>query len=259
MGSRLAFLLLLGSLLLAGCASHPSQSTAGTSTPTPNANDTVPPTANATGGAAFVLAGPILRFANGTGTTTFHEDDAIVAHYELSLTPTSPRDGTALSALLVNGKVVSIETVNLQPGQTKAFDPAVSLANATKLDVVVKVGAARGEANASVVRWPRLHQAFPLGGANLDLTGWTATADGGHADLSAWTPADGSVTGIKVALLCRGADGKLGPQDEQAATLLAGGAETSSLDFGACASPYGLAVTATDADGAHAGRILFGA
>jgi predicted component of type VI protein secretion system len=263
---RVSATLLLLALLLAGCASHTSENVPGNATTTPPGgtpvSTTPTPSANATNGtgeAAFVLAGPTLRFPNGTTSTVFHEDDDVVAHYELSLTPNAPSDHTALAALLVNGNVIDVETVHLQPGQTKAFDAPVSLANATRLLVQVNVGAARGETNATIVRWPRLSQTFPLGAASVTMTHEANASDGVHVRLSIWTPADGNVTALRVALLCPDARGHLTAQGDQQAPLTPGVAVDDGLDFAPCNAPYGLALVATDALGDHAGRVLFGA
>lgn len=267
MRPRAAFiLLLLGAVVLAGCASKPTESGANASTPpvttTPDATTpstpTTPTDGNSTGGgAAFLLAGPELRFAgNGTPSTAFHEDDAVKAHYQIGLTSTASRDETALAAFVVNGNVQDIQTVHLRPGEWKTFDPSVSLANLTTLQVQVKVGAAEGDVNATILRWPRLRETFPLGDASVTLTSWTSDPSGGHAGLSVWTPENGSVTAFQVALLCPDANGHPVAGDPQSPALTPGQATQATLDFPACASPYGLALSATDGAGAHEGRIL---
>ncbi len=258
MRRRIAFpLLALLVSVLAGCAAGPSQSSAGTPPGTTPTSAT--PASNATNdSAAFLLVGPELRFPNGTASTAFHEDDAIVAHYVISLTPGAPHDATALAAYLVNGKVVDVQTVHLRPGESRPFDAAVSLANQTMLRVQVKVGAAEGDATASIVRWPRVNETFMLGNASVTLTWWAHDAQGVHADLSVWTPPEGSVTALDAALLCPGSEGKLASGGAQPVPMAPGQAAASSLDFPPCTWPYGLALSASDAGGTHLGRVLFG-
>ncbi|MEA3199526.1 MAG: hypothetical protein QOE90_954 [Thermoplasmata archaeon] len=255
MRRHLVFFLALG-VLLAGCASRTGENTVSASPPASTTPAT--PTGNASD-AAFVLAGPTLRFAaNGTETTTFHEDDDARAHYELSLTPGATRDATALAALVVEGKVVDVQTVHLQPGETRKFDEPLSLGNLGTVHVQVKVGAAVGSVNATIVKWPRANEQLALGGGTATLTAWSNDSAGLHATLYVWTPADGSVGQVEVALLCPDAHGKLQALGAQPATLEPGAASASSLDFPACAAPHGLAFHETETSGIHEGRILFG-
>lgn len=255
MRHRLVLLLALG-VLLAGCAGRTGENTVSASPP-PSTTPTTP--AGNDSDAAFVLAGPTLRFAaNGTGTTTFHEDDDARAHYELSLTQGATRDATALAALVVEGKVVDVQTVHLQPGETRKFDAPLSLRGLSAIHVQVKVGAAVGSVNATIVKWPRPNEQLALGGSTATLTAWSNDSAGLHATLYVWTPADGSVGQVEVALLCPDANGKLQALGAQPATLEPGAAPSSALDFPACAAPHGLSFHETETAATNDGRILFG-
>jgi hypothetical protein len=71
-------------------------------------------------------------------------------------------------------------------------------------------------------------------------------------------PADGSVTGVHVKLLCLDAKGKTSIHGDEPITEVPGQPTTIAIDFPACSRPYGLSVHATDATaGAISGRILF--
>lgn len=256
---RVAVVAVALAAVLAGCAGRPSDNGASAAA-APTTTTPVSSTPAAGGDAAFVLAGPILKFANGTWTKSFHEDDVAFAHYELSLTPGSRRDATAFVSLLVNQKVIEVQTVHLQPGETRKFDPALSLVNQTRILVEVKVGAAYGSANASVLKWPRIHETLALGNATTTLNAWTNDSAGVHAGLSIWTPEDGRVGAVTLALLCLDAKGKPAAQGEQTAALVPGTAADVSADFPPCATgaPYGIQVKVTEGDADLAGRILLG-
>lgn len=266
-----AVLLVAVAAVLAGCASPsesgsssqqgstPSSSTPASSTPagsTPAGSTPATPTPS--GEAAFLLMGPLILDGTGNATQKLHEDERASTHYELSLTPGAGRDATALAALVVNDRVVDVQTVHLQPGETKKFDAPLSLANVTAIKVQVKVGSAVGVANATVAKWPRANEKLTLGSSSATLTQLASDASGVHTTVYLWVPADGSVTSASIALLC-GAPLSATAQAEQNAMLDPGNATAEVMDFPACPSgqAYGLRVSLVDTDGTHVGRILF--
>jgi len=241
---RVFFLLTLAALLVAGCSGKPTESARPSltnATPTPSTG--VP--------ASFTLSGPVLQGPKDRDPGVFFEDDAVNAHYEVGLTGTDSGASTALVSFLVNGQVMDVQTIALHAGETRKFDRALSLANATALHVEVKMGAARGEANATIHKWPRVGAPLALGAGSLRLDTWTNHTAGIHLEGEVTIPEGGR---LNVRLLCL--DAKNVPQPSAPQEPTTSGPFT--LDFASCPRPYGLAVSATDAAGATAsGRILF--
>ena len=244
----------LSASLLAGCASPPSE----TQSPPPSPGNSSTNEGNATYDAAFLLEGPVLRDAQGRERDAFHEDDAVTAHYVIALTPTARTGATAFASFLVNGKVVDIQSVHLEPGARKAFDPPIDVRNATQVRVEVKVGAADGKANATVAKWPRVGGTLDLGNATVKLSSWQNATDRIHVELEVGTPVDGSVAGLHVKLLCLNDKGAVTIRDDQAPDVAPGPGVAVPMDFPACDEPYGLALSATEAGEGASGRILFG-
>lgn len=238
-----AFLFLtLAALVAAGCAGKPAESGGASSNATTTPSTGVP--------AAFTLSGPVLQGPPDREGNAYYEDDAVSAHYEVGLTGTDSGSSTAILSFLVNGKVMDVQTISVHAGETRKFDRALSLANASTLHVEVKMGAARGEANATIHKWPRVGETLSLGAGSLRLATWTNHTAGVHLEGDASVPEGGR---LSVRLLCLDAKGAPQPSAPQEPTP---GAFT--LNFASCPWPYGLAVSATDAAGAtSAGRILF--
>jgi hypothetical protein len=248
-----AFVALLVSVpALAGCASQPTETQGSPANGSLNdsANET-----NVSAGVAFLLQGPILRGADGKERDLFHEDDAVTAHYEIGLTPSARTGATAFASFIVNGKVLDIQSVHLEPGEHRAFDPALDLGNGTAVRVEVKVGAADGKANATVARWPRPGGTLALGNATAKLASWQNETGRIYVELEIETPADGSVGGLHVKLLCL-EKGKPVVKGDQAPDVPPGQDTPVPLDFAACAAPYGLSLSATEAGNPVSGRFL---
>lgn len=238
-------------LVLAGCAGKSESGSASANT------TSTPPTTSVDGGgstgsdAAFTLAGPSLVGPTPRPEGAFYEDDNVTAHYEVGLRGDYRGSATALVSFLVDNKVVDVTSVTLKSGEVRKYDRPLSLLNRTAVHVLVKMGAAQSSVNATVLKWPRVGETVTLGNATLRLASWTNGTSGVHVEGDA-TPATGLA--IRLHLLCRNGASVTEAGEPQTVTL----AGPFALDFGACASPYGIGASADDVDGSTVrARILF--
>ena len=237
--------------MLAGCSGSPSQST-GTPTPTDATTPDTTPTPHVTAtSSGFAVDGPKLTPLDGSERSLF-EDDGVKVAYSVMQPASASGAASFFVTFLYNGDIIDTQTVQLGPGESKAFEK--SFPNVTGLKEVsaeVRAGSSDAKAVSPVKNWPRLGTPTAVEALGVDVprAGLDAT-DGSlvvNVSLSRPSGAPQTVSDLRAALLCVDATGALATQGAQSLPLPdAGTTWSADVRFAPCPhATRGLALTGT--------------
>ena len=152
--------LLLGLLLavsaLAGCVGGAPDESGGTppTTPTGDGNTTIttPPASTA----RFQVANVSILAPDGTARTLYEDDDHATVRYVVRQPDDAPGAETAFVTYTMNGRIMDVQQLKLEPGEEKSFERTVSDLRTNKsFRVEVRAGSSSMSANTTVQPWPR--------------------------------------------------------------------------------------------------------
>lgn len=141
---RIASLVVLLTLAsaFAGCMGGGAESTDTTPVVTPSAH--------------FQVASLNVTPENDSARSLLYEDDgAAVVRYVVRQPADAPRE-TAFITYLLDGRIVDVQQVAIEPGEEKSFERRVpDLLHRRAIDVEVRAGSSSQKAHADVLLWPR--------------------------------------------------------------------------------------------------------
>ncbi|HET6403531.1 MAG TPA: hypothetical protein VFH78_02695 [Candidatus Thermoplasmatota archaeon] len=141
---------------LAGCTG-PSES----NQPTPDGNTTVPPTdPNGNGSATqtghFRVASLEILRPDGRPGELYEDDGGAIVRYTIEEPADAPRAETAFVTYYLNGRIVDVQQLKLEPGQNKTFERRIGdLRDHKVIRVEVRAASSVARAEATVQEWPR--------------------------------------------------------------------------------------------------------
>lgn len=148
----LALAMLLAAAALAGCTRAPEETRIDT-----NASVT-PPTngGSSASGARFVVSQLVILTLDGRPVQLHEDDGGALIRYTVREPDDAPRAETAFITYSLNGRIVDIQQLKLEPGEEKTFERRVGdLRENRTIKVEVRAAASVVKAEATVLDWPR--------------------------------------------------------------------------------------------------------
>lgn len=204
-GVRLALALLLVAPL-AGCASRGQEAT----DPTP----TTVATPNTGPLSRFVVEGITIRPPEGSARQLREDDAHALVRYVVRQPDDAPTE-TAFVSYAVDGVIVDVQNLRLEPGETKEYERVVEhLRSRAGIRVEVRAGASVAHAEASVAEWPRAGEGLALGPLVVRVDYGLKEQDGQHVLVNVTLQHTGPqlpIEDFRVKMVCADEEGRLSP------------------------------------------------
>lgn len=151
LSARIVLCVLLLATAFTGCAEPGAESVE------PGAPPTTP--TNPGSAARFQVTDLVILAPDGT-VGPLHEDDAnATIRYVIRHSADATGDETAFVNYVLNGRILDVTQLTLQPGESKQFERKVTdLRAGGTIRVEVRAGSSTAMANADVLAWPRAAQ-----------------------------------------------------------------------------------------------------
>ncbi|HVM46029.1 MAG TPA: hypothetical protein VM582_08855, partial [Candidatus Thermoplasmatota archaeon] len=121
--------------------------------PTPTL--TTPP-ATPTSTARFQVTQLVILRPDGTAGELHEDDGGAIVRYTIREADDAPRAETAFVSYLLNGRIVDIQQLKLEPGQERTFERKIGdLRDNRTIRVEVRAASSSMKAEAQVLDWPR--------------------------------------------------------------------------------------------------------
>lgn len=185
-------------------------------------------TGDASGSSAFLVED--LRVEDQDGNQTLHEDDRATVRYTLRHPGGSNDPLTRFVSLAIDGEVVKVDQVRLEPGATKEMEYDLgTLRDRESVVVEVRVAPARERMEATVETWPRTRENVEMGPVTLRVNRWlTDLEDGGSTIVNVTLSRQAESTGgaaspsfqrFRANILCADAEGVVSFEGEARPSL----------------------------------------
>lgn len=185
------------SAALAGCARDGGDETIGTDADlTPI--DTDPSLAQ------FEVQDLQILAPDGTPRTLYEDDTHATVRWVVHQPASAPGVQTGFVSYSFEGRVLASEPLRLGPGEFKEFERRVDLTDRDAFSVEVRAGAARVDASAEVLTWPRAGETLTLGPMRVGIDHGLKDAEGRvivNISLDHTGPAE-PVSELRVRMLC---------------------------------------------------------
>lgn len=209
----------------------------------------------------FEIDGPTILPLDGRNRTLREDDGARIAY-----TLRAPAEGKAVSAFVtfaLNGQIVDVQTVTLQPGDAKAFEKVLpAVRDLKEVRAEVRSGSAKVSAHSPVDPWPRTGETTAFGNVTVRVERWLKDpADGSTlVNVTIDNKDDKGIAFLHARILCSDEKGNVTAEGfAEPALPTPGSAGMSDIRLPGCPHTlYGVEFKGKESDqtGVY-GRILF--